>query len=203
MAQSSTLPSTGDVNPLQRQPTTFDFAQTNQFKVYLPIFPTMEWFVVRANIPGVTLGQTVQATPFTDSPVSGDKLQYDDFNMTFLVDEKLENLMELYAWMMNIGFPFSRNQFNRLERPDNLNMDTKSVYNSSVGRNLPTTDSNLYTDILMTIMSSKNNAVANMVIYRAFPINLSGMDYSSAESDTTYAECTVTFAYQWYDIQSV
>ena len=57
MAQSSTLPSTGDVNPLQRQPTTFDFAQTNQFKVYLPIFPTMEWFVVRANIPGVTLGQ--------------------------------------------------------------------------------------------------------------------------------------------------
>ena len=82
-------------------------------------------------------------------------------------------------------------------------MDTKSVYNSSVGRNLPTTDSNLYTDILMTVMSSKNNAVANMVIYRAFPINLSGMDYSSAESDTTYAECTVTFAYQWYDIQSV
>ena len=123
--------------------------------------------------------------------------------MTFLVDEKLENLMEIYAWMMNIGFPNTRNQFNRLERPDNLNMDTKSVYNSSVGRNLPTTDSNLYTDILMTVMSSKNNAVANVVIYRAFPINLSGMDYSSAESDTTYAECTVTFAYQWYDIQSV
>ena len=92
---SDSYTTTGIVDAAARQPEIFDYSQSNQFKIYLPIFPTVEWFVVAANIPGVTLGQASQYTPFVDIAVVGDKLQYDNFTMTFIVDEKLHNYQEL------------------------------------------------------------------------------------------------------------
>ena len=68
---------TGTQSALARQPTVFNYSQSNQFRVYLSIFPKTEWFVVRANIPAVTLGQGVQATRLIDMPIVGDKLTYD------------------------------------------------------------------------------------------------------------------------------
>ena len=67
------------------------------------------------------MAQASQYTPFVDVAVVGDKLQYDNFNMTFMVDESLQNYMEMYDWVKNIGFPFSgADQFNKLPRPDNI-----------------------------------------------------------------------------------
>ena len=54
---SDSVEADGTINALRRQPTVFDYAQANQFKIFLPIFPLTEWFVVAANIPTVTLGQ--------------------------------------------------------------------------------------------------------------------------------------------------
>ena len=90
---SDSLVDTGTVQATNRQPTVMDYSQSNQFKLFMPIFPTTEWFVVRANIPSVTLGQADQYTPFVDIAVAGDKLQYGDFNLTFMVDEQLKNYM--------------------------------------------------------------------------------------------------------------
>ena len=207
---SDSLQSTGIVNATARQPEVFNYSQSNQFKIYLPIFPTVEWFVVAANIPDVTLGQADQYTPFVDIAVVGDKLQYGNFNMTFLVDENLHNYRELLKWTYNIGFPFSRTQFNALDRPDNMDRSRNKVRkiqrsmtegSSAVFRD--TNDRNLYTDILLTILTSKNNAIANVHIYEAFPVSLSSLDYNQQEADTTYATCTVEFAFTWFDVKSV
>ena len=51
------------INPDARQPTVFDYSQSNQFKINIPIFPLTEWFVVSCNVPGVTMGQGVVPTP--------------------------------------------------------------------------------------------------------------------------------------------
>ena len=208
---STSIVTDGTTDALHRQPDVFDYSQSNQFKVYLPIFPTTEWFVVRANIPGVSMSQASQYTPFVDIAVVGDKLQYDNFNMTFLVDEQLQNYMEMYNWVKNIGFPFSgREQFNTLSRPDNIDRGVgqklgvrrfkksyettdKEVYEKK-------NDRNLYTDILMTILTSKNNPIVNVHIYEAFPISLGNIEYSQQESDTDYAQCEVSFAFSWFDV---
>jgi|TARA_Y100000034_G_scaffold132514_1_gene195701 hypothetical protein len=198
----------GIVDALARQPVVFDYSQSNQFKVYLPIFPTTEWFVVRANIPGVTLGQASQYTPFTDIAVVGDKLQYDNFNMTFMVDESLNNYMEMYNWVKNIGFPFSgKDQFNKLPRPDNIDLGNGLKTNTRRFKDDKTdqdsnSDRNLYTDIQMTILTSKNNPIANVTIYDAFPVGLGNIEYSQQEGDTDYAVCEVSFAFSWFDVQS-
>ena len=207
---SDSLPTTGTTDPLARQPETFDYSQSNQFKIYLPIFPTVEWFVVAANIPSITLGQADQYTPFVDIAVVGDKLEYGNFNMTFIVDEKLHNYRELLKWTYNIGFPFSRTQFNALDRPDYVDRGRKTARkiqtsmtegSSTIFRDV--NDRNLYTDILLTILSSKNNAIANVHIYEAFPVSLSSLDYNAQETDTAYATCTVEFAFTWFDVKSV
>ena len=104
---TSSVPTTGAESALARQPTEFNYSQSNQFKVHLSLFPKTEWFVVRANIPSVTLGQAVQATRLIDMPLIGDKLVYDQFYFTFIVDEKLQNYMELHDWLININIVIS------------------------------------------------------------------------------------------------
>ena len=194
---------TGSIQATSSQPTVMDYSQSNQFKIFMPIFPTVEWFVVRCNIPSVTLGQADQYTPFVDIAVVGDKLQYGDFNITFLVDEQLKNYMEMYNWVKNIGFPFSgQDQFNRLTRPDGQDRGANSsvkLANSTtyVERN----DRDLYTDIIVTILSSKNNAVAEVFIYECFPVSLGTIEYNQQETDTSYATCDVSFAFTWYDVK--
>ena len=69
---SATGVSEFNTNP--REPTTFDYAQSNQFTVYIPIFPLIEWFVVSCNVPGITMGQGVVPTPLVDYPIVGEKL---------------------------------------------------------------------------------------------------------------------------------
>lgn len=64
-------------------------------------------------------------------------------------------------------------------------------------------DRNLYTDILLTILTSKNNPVANVHIYEAFPVGLSALDYNAQETDTGYISCTAEFAFTWFDVKSV
>ena len=197
-----------ELNTNPREPTVFDYAQNNQFKVYIPIFPLVEWFVVSCNVPGITMGQGVVPTPLVDYPIVGEKLTYDQFSMTFLVDEKLENFMELHNWLINMAPPQNTNQF----------MARTSEYVLPTGQNTKfypagnddsqtatgsTSDRQLYCDITLFILSSKNNPVATVVMRDAFPVSLSSLDYSQQDTDTNYVQCNVTFVYPFYTIQAV
>ena len=195
---------TGAEGALSRQPAVFDYSQINQFKVYLPLFPITEWFVTRANIPGVSLGQAVQATPFTDMPVVGDKLTYDDFYFTFIVDEQLKNYQEMHNWLVNIGFPASGSQFKGQARPDGTSRASQQIIDQSTpGRVVDMVDRTLYSDIEMFILSSKNNPVVKIQMFESFPTSLTAIEYSSGEGDTSYAECTCTFAYSYFTIEAL
>ena len=195
---------TGTEGALSRQPVVFDYSQINQFKVYLPLFPITEWFVTRANIPGVSLGQAVQATPFTDMPVVGDKLTYDDFYFTFIVDEQLKNYQEMHNWLVNIGFPASGSQFKAQARPDGTSRASQQIIDRSTpGRVVDMVDRILYSDIELFILSSKNNPVVKIQMFESFPTSLTAIEYSSGEGDTSYAECTCTFAYTYFTIEAL
>ena len=153
------------------------------------------------------MGQATQVTPFVDMPLVGEKIVFDNFDMTFIVDEQLKNYMEMYNWVKNIGFPYSgEEQFNKLGRADNLDREKKIRSPKSVGKGAAAAfsagDRNLYTDIRLTILSSKNNPVADIFMYEAFPISLGGIEYSQQETDTTYAMCAVSFAYSWFDVKA-
>ena len=193
----------GQGDALMRQPAVFDYSQQSQFKVFLPLFPTTEWFVVRANVPGVSLGQAVQTTPMLDMPIIGDKLTYDDFYVTFLVDEELKNYTEMHDWLINCAAPQQRSQFRGKERPDGIPKRPQTEIMDLVLGNVKQSDRDLYSNLDLFIMSSKNNPVVKIQMVEAFPISLTNIEYSHQESDVTYAECTATFAFSYFTISAI
>ena len=193
----------GQGDALSRQPTVFDYSQQSQFKVFLPLFPTTEWFVVRANVPGVSLGQAVQTTPMIDMPIIGDKLTYDDFYVTFLVDEELKNYTEMHDWLINCAAPEKRSQFRGKERPDGIPKRPQTEIMDLILGNVKESDRDLYSNLDLFIMSSKNNPVVKIQMVEAFPISLTNIEYSHQESDVTYAECTATFAFSYFTISTI
>ena len=193
----------GQGDALMRQPTVYDYSQQSQFKVFLPLFPTTEWFVVRANVPGVSLGQAVQTTPMIDMPIIGDKLTYDDFYVTFLVDEQLKNYTEMHDWLINCAAPEMRSQFLGKERPDGIPKRPQTEVMDLLLGNVKQSDRDLYSNLDLFIMSSKNNPVVKIQMVEAFPISLTNIEYSHQESDVTYAECTATFAFSYFTISAI
>jgi hypothetical protein len=197
----------GTSDATQRQPTTFDYSQQNQFKIYLPIFPTTEWFVTRATVPGISLGQASVPTPLSNMQFVGEKVEFSNFDMSFMVDERLDNYMEMYGWVKNIGFPKAHTQFMTTPRPDGITIERKVATpprdRGTVTGTVNASDRDLYTDIAMTILSSKNNAVALVTMYDAFPVAMGAIEYSQQESDTIYATCDVSFAFTWFDVSAI
>ena len=102
------------INALARQPTEFDYADPTKFKFSITKLPLVEFFTTQANIPGISLGESVFPTPFKQIPLQGDELTFDNLEITFIVDEKLNNYRELHQWLVGIGFPKARTQFSSL-----------------------------------------------------------------------------------------
>ena len=57
----------------------------------------------------------------------GDDLTFDNLEITFLVDEKLENYRELHQWLVGIGFPKSRTQFSSFRKDESSTFPTTSL----------------------------------------------------------------------------
>ena len=69
--------------------------------------------------------------------------------------------------------------------------------------NVKQSDRDLYSNLDLFIMSSKNNPVVKIQMVEAFPISLTNIEYSHQESDVNYAECTATFAFSYFTISAI
>ena len=184
-------PNTANTVPgLARQPEVFDSAQNSQFRVSFPNYPKIEYFCTAITIPGISLTAVDRPTSLANIPMVGDTVTYENFDMTFLVDEKLENYRQLYDWMINIGFPDNHSQFRREDRRDQSGFQRGG-------------DRELYDDLMITVLSSKNNPIVRVRLYEAWPVQLSGLEYTQTGTDTEYLTCDVSWAYQTYDFKSL
>ena len=95
-------------SPLARQPDKLDYASPTQFRFGIHQLPKVEFFTTAINLPGISLGTTTMATPYKDIPLPGEKLEYGNLTIEFLVDEYLENYISLHNWMTGLGFPQDR-----------------------------------------------------------------------------------------------
>ena len=95
------------INALARQPTELDYADPTKFKFSITKLPKVEFFTTAANLPGINLGESIFPTPFKQVPVMGDDLTFDNLEITFLVDEKLENYREIPVSYTHLTLPTS------------------------------------------------------------------------------------------------
>ena len=194
-------------NANNRQPTKLDYASPTQFKFSVIKLPKVEYFCTAANIPGISLGNTSQPTPIKDIPIPGDKLDYDNLNISFLVDENLENYREIHGWLTGLGFPKDQSQFRALQGAgaDRYPTTSNVGLNKELGsiKKAVQDDGGLYSDATLFVLSSKNNSNLEIRFRDIYPISLSGLDYNQQETDIQYLTASVTFAYKIYEFAAV
>ena len=189
-------------SPLARQPDKLDYASPTQFRFGINQLPKVEFFTVNANLPGIDSTPIDLANPFKTIPIMGEKLTYANLDITFIVDEYLENYQSLHNWMTGIGFPSDRSEF-RTHR------DVTSI--APAGGRTPsvdivgsaTPDKAMYSDAFLMILSNKNNPVLNVVFQNVFPISLGALEFTQGATDVEYMTTSATFAYQIYKFESV
>ena len=195
---------TTSTSPLNRQPSKLDYSSPTQFRFLINQLPKVQYFTVSANVPGITLGEATYATPLKDIPLPGEKLTYDDLTITFIVDENLENYIEIHNWLTAIGFPKDRSQFKTFrESTSNLKNSTLGA-SKDIGDVKPSTaDTPMFSDCVLTVLSNKNNPVAECRFADCFPVSLGSLDYSQNQTDVEYLTADVTFKYKIYEIVSL
>ena len=81
------------------------------FQTNFTRMPNVNFFCQSVNIPSMSLGSFLQPTTFMDQPVEGDTLTLEQLNVSFYVNEDLSNYLEIYNWMIALGFPDNYSQF--------------------------------------------------------------------------------------------
>ena len=191
-------------SPLSRQPTKLDYASPTQFRFILNQLPKVEFFTVATNLPGITLSETVQNTPFKDIPIMGNKLEYEDLSVTFICDEYLENYTSLHEWMTAIGFPKNRDQFSTFRSTtSNAPTDTRGSSKDIGDVGVSTAIKGMFSDATLMVLSNKNNPIVQVNYADVFPTSLSALDFNQNATDVEYLQATATFKYKLYEIETI
>ena len=194
-------------NAIDRQPTKLDYASPTQFKFSIIKLPKVEYFCTAVNIPGVNLGETTQATPLKKIPIPGDTLVYEPLEMTFLVDENLENFQEIHGWLVGLGFPRDNKEFRNLLASGNDRFPTRNTSNISTeaGKTkYAAADAGpTLSDATLTVLSSKNNSQVEIRFRDMYPTGLTGLSYNQQAADIDYLTATVSFSYLIYDFANI
>lgn len=154
-----------------------NYLQPIEFELSIKRLPTVEFFVQRASIPGINMGFSTQPTPFNNVFHSPDKLEYQEFSATFIVDEKARNYIEIFDWMHGLAFPQEYRQYERLRD----------------------TDESLYSDIILSVKNSAKKPNIRVQFINAFPISISEVLLDTTQQDIIYPEATVTFKYDSFN----
>ena len=192
---------TTSTSPLNRQPSKLDYTSPTQFRFLINQLPKVEYFTTEANIPGITLSEIEYGTPLKNIPLLGDKLTYENLDITFIVDENLENYIEMHTWLTAIGFPKDRKQFSEFRSAtSNVSTNTRGESKDIGDVKASTPERAMYSDAMLTILTNKNNPVVECRFRDVFPTSLSGLTYSQNQTDVEYLTAEVNFKYQIYEI---
>jgi hypothetical protein len=126
----------------------------------------------------VTLGVAIQPTPLVDVKQPGDKLNFDEFGVDFLIDEHMKNYKEIFEWLMQLGYPRNTSQYRKLQESDNPYKRKQDIY--------------------VTSLTNKLNVFNTLVFVGCFPINLGGVEFNHSVGDPDHPMCSALFAYDYF-----
>ena len=192
-------------NVIDRTPSKFDYASPIQFRFKMTKLPNVEFFVQTANIPGITLGEVTMPTPLKDIPMPGDKVTYQSLDVSFLVDENLNNYKEIHDWITGLGFPQDHKQFKTLQgtSSDRFPGTTSSTAARGTSMPQPLDEGGIYSDATLTVLNNKNIAKTEIRFQNVFPVSLGGLSYDIKASDVDYLQVSASFNYMYYDIVQI
>jgi hypothetical protein len=115
-------------------------------------------------------------------------MRFSDLEVTFRVDEDMENYLEIYNWMVATGFP---ENFDQYKGPDPSNRQSNF------------TQKELVSDATLVIHDSKMNPKTEIIFKDIFPIQLSELKFDTRSTDVIYIDATVTFTHSRFNMKSL
>ena len=157
--------------PITNQPTNINQLNVVSFATNFLRMPGVNYFCQRVNIPGISLANTIQSTPFANIPIEGDVLEFEDLSLAFVVDEDMQNYLELYNWLHALGFP-----------------ERYAQYDNQAGKDIKS-------DVNIIIHTNKSNPNYSIVFKDVFPIALGVLNFDTNNTDLEPIIVDATFKY--------
>lgn len=160
-------------------PQNVSLLQPTKYTFIIPEMSNLIYFLQTVNLPGVSTSEVPVETPFSATFRHGDKLVYEPLNMTFLVDEELRVWEDTYNWFKSQTFPKDYREYSKI---------------NGVKRKI-------YYDAILTINTNANNPAIRIKFFDCFPVSLSEIMFSTADSADNNMTADVTFRYDRFEIE--
>lgn len=180
---------------LDRRPTTLDYLRPSFFRLEFTNLPRTTYTCQVANIPELNIGAATQQAPIRDIPLIGDKLEYGDLNVEFILNEDMSNYIEIYNWILNIA------------GTDLVNMTTDDFRKALVGYpstpNKPDLSRGLYADAQLYIINSSNRPVIKVNYLDVIPIAISVPTFDITNTNQDPMSARASFKYRIFNIEKL
>jgi hypothetical protein len=173
------------MSALENTPTNPNFLSPLNFKFSIKRAPHINFFIQRVNIPSITLPTYESPNPFVKIPEPGEHLEYGDLEITFRVDENLQNYLEIHNWIRALGKPKDFAEYRAIAKNPNYTGD------------------GIRSDLTLLVLSSAKNPNYEFVFTEAYPYELSTLNFDTTKSDVEYIEASATFKYILFEIRDI
>ena len=158
------------------------------FKFSLKRSPGVAYFCNEANIPDMSLSIAEQPTYLRDIPLPGDKIDFGDLSLRFMVDEDLTNYMEIQNWIRGLGYPERVSEYQDLEK--------KAYIQQTFGKKRQ----DIYSDGTLQILSNNLVPKFQVLFDDLFPYSISTVTFDATDTDIEYFTAEVSFKYTLYTL---
>ena len=173
------------MSAIDNTPSNKNFLSPLNFRFQIKKAPHINFFVQKANIPEISVTNLDTPNPFVKTPYPGDHMNYGAFNISFKVDEDLQNYLEIHDWLRAFGKPEEYAEYKKLA-------DNQSW-----------TGNGIYSDISLIILASTKMPNYEIVFTDAFPVSLTGVTFTTTDNDVNYIEASATFKYTYFTITKI
>lgn len=164
---------------LTRIPENTSQLQSAKFSFTFAKLPFLKYFCQSVQLPGVSTSAVQVSNPFADTFRHGDKLVYEPFTLTAILDEDIRIWEETYDWLTAMTKPQEFSQYARF-------FDEKR---------LP------YHDGVLTINTNSNIQNIRVLFKNCHPVSLSAIPFDYKINADTTLTVEIGFRYDYFTIE--
>lgn len=153
----------------------------SHFTFTIPSYNNVNFNVQSVNLPSIMTTPKEVPTPVGPTHLAGDKLMYEYLEIGFIVDESLNDWREIYNWMRALS--------------------TSNIIDAQIENQYINYDRPLYTDATLIMLTNSLHVNITCNFKNLFPTSLSGIDFSTKDTEDRKIFATVQFAYDYYDLK--
>jgi len=149
-------------------PDEFNTARPSNYKLTFQRLPGVTFHLQNVTLPTVTITEIDTPNPMLEWQIPDVHINYDNLNVSFLIDEGFYNWNEIHSWMMEIWNPESGSSISNV--------------------------ASLYSEAYLHILSNNGNPIREINFHNCWPTSLSAIELTTM-ADAEPIVCDVDINY--------